>query len=79
LDSSLPTTTIDAGMPTSTSTYGPIDGCDELTMRETKYSQPIGIPSQSRIEPIAMRTISTAATSLRPTAMAVNIPGQRVG
>src|SRR5262245_5366445 len=59
---------IEAGMPTSSRMYGPIDGCEDFTSRETRYSQPSGIPSHSRTDPIAMRAISRTAMSLRPIA-----------
>ena len=47
----MPTAIIVAGIPTSTSRYGPIDGWGESVSREARYSQPTGTPIQSRSEP----------------------------
>jgi hypothetical protein len=61
----LPIATIVAGMPTMTSRYGPIDGCEESTICETRYSQPTGIPIHRRTEPMAMSRMRRAPASLR--------------
>jgi hypothetical protein len=51
-----------------------MDGCEESTSRETRYSQPTGIPIQMRTEPTAIRPIKRVPRTLRDIARVYTAP-----
>src|SRR3954454_13211112 len=61
-NSSLLHSHIESGVATSTSRYGPNEGCDVLTVRAAIHTQPTGIPIHRNTLPTAI--ISTSRTAI---------------
>src|SRR3954469_13439435 len=57
----LPHSHIESGVATSTSRYGPNEGCEVFTVREAIHTHPTGIPIHRKTLPRAIRSTSRTA------------------